>query len=460
MKPEPNLPADSATLRGKIRAMSPLDRVSMTFFLTAVILVVIDQIYWIRYWQTPNYLAVTAAFAAIGGLVFMTTSGWPGEASSAESLQRRSERWSVFAAFVAFLAFYSVTGWIDRSPYNAHVRQALAFLHGHVDIGFSPGIEQVAVGGRYYQLHPPLPAILMMPFVAIWGIDYNQTAFSLVVGAIDAALAWWLLGRLKLLLSSRIWLTVFFGAGTVMWFETLNGGSWDVSQTVAVGFTLAALGEVFGEARPGVIGLLAGLSALARNDLALEFPIFIGLCYVRRPNWRELLWMAPGFALSGLVYVSLNELRFNSVFDLGQFLYSHGAPTFSLVFLPQNLYTLLFMSPKLDTRFPFLHPISSGQALTFTSPAFLLAWRPSLTKITPLLLMLGAILAMTPSLFFNNNGGAQFGTRHYIHSFPFMLVLMAKGLPGYVDQLTKVLIIASLIFVGLGVLHMRLWGFG
>jgi len=63
-------------------------------------------------------------------------------------------------------------------------------------------------------------------------------------------------------------------------------------------------------------------------------------------------------------------------------------------------------------------------------------------------------------LFFNNNGGAQFGTRHYIHSFPFLLVLMAKGLPGYVDQLTKILILASVGFIGLGVFHLRLWGFG
>ena len=66
---------------------------------------------------------------------------------------------------------------------------------------------------------------------------------------------------------------------------------------------------------------------------------------------------------------------------------------------------------------------------------------------------------MMPSLFFNNNGGAQFGTRHYIHSFPFLLVLIAEGLPGYVDQLTKILIVASTFLIGLGVLHLRLWGF-
>ena len=66
---------------------------------------------------------------------------------------------------------------------------------------------------------------------------------------------------------------------------------------------------------------------------------------------------------------------------------------------------------------------------------------------------------MGPSLFFNNNGGAQFGTRHYIHSFPFLLVLMAKGLPGYTDQIMKILILISVFLIGAGVLEIRLWGF-
>ncbi len=433
----------------------------MVFFLAALVLVASDKIYLGHYSQSPNYLAILAVVGAVFGLVNRTGPALIAAPAPDEfPIAAGAQRWSVFAVFLAFLAFYAVTGNLEPSPYNAHVRQAVAFLHGHTDIDYDQGIEMVVFAGRHFQLHPPLPALLMMPFAAIWGMDTNQTAFSLVTGAIDAALAWCLLGRLKLSLSGQVWLTLFFGIGTVMWFETINAGSWDVSQTVAVGFVFWALAEVFGPSRPGVIGLLAGLSALARNDLALDFPIFAGLCYVQSRNWRQLLWMAPGFALAGIVYIGLNEARFNSVFDLGQFLYTPGTPTFAVMFLPQNLYTLLFMAPVLDNTFPFIHPNQTGQALTFTSPAFVLALRAKLTDITPALLLVGALLAMMPSLFFNNTGTAQFGTRHYIHSFPFLLVLMAKGLPGGVDQLTKILIVTSMVLIGAGVLQIRVWGFG
>jgi len=41
--------------------------------------------------------------------------------------------------------------------------------------------------------------------------------------------------------SSRIWLTTFFAFGTIMWYESINGGSWQVSMLVAVLMTLLAL---------------------------------------------------------------------------------------------------------------------------------------------------------------------------------------------------------------------------
>ena len=72
--------------------------------------------------------------------------------------------------------------------------------------------------------------------------------------------------------------------------------------------------------------------------------------------------------------------------------------------------------------------------------------------------MLGtAILVSIPSLLCYANGFEQFGTRHYLQVFPFLLVLMAMGMRRP-DRLTRTLIIASIMFISFGVVYVRIWG--
>jgi hypothetical protein len=55
---------------------------------------------------------------------------------------------------------------------------------------------------------PPLPALVMLPFVALWGLAVDQTFLAIVIGALDVGLAFWLLGRLPVRPSVRNLLTV------------------------------------------------------------------------------------------------------------------------------------------------------------------------------------------------------------------------------------------------------------
>ena len=77
------------------------------------------------------------------------------------------------------------------------------------------------------------------------------------------------------------------------------------------------------------------------------------------------------------------------------------------------------MTMRLDDTLPYIHPTFGGQAMILTSPAFVLALRPSFRRIQTALVALAVLIAMTPSLFYFTNGFAQFGTRHYLHTFPF-----------------------------------------
>lgn len=436
-------------------AWSPLGsmrQVGIGFSVFAIAIVLADAVFLERYGSFPNWPTFMAGAIAWALLV------WP--ATLKKQLAQDSaaiERWCGWAVFAAFLALYAVSSF-PSTYYNEQLRQAVALLHGHTYIDAPPTFLEAAQIGPYrYALHPPLPAILMMPVAAVWGMTTNQTMWSLLIGAIDAALAWRLLRRFRLSLSSRVWLTIFFGAGTILWSETIYGNTWSMPETCSVMFTLAALDEAFGPARPFRLGIYAGLAALSRYELAIAAATYAILAMRRGRRMRDLCWMIPGFAAVGVVFVALNEARFGSFFDQGVMLTGPKDGAFGLRYLMGNIATVFFMAPDIDEKFPYFHPNYRGQALTFTSPAFVLALKANLARIEPLLMLLTALLVSIPSLLCYANGFEQFGTRHYLQVFPFLLVLMAMSMRRP-DRLTRILIIASIMFISFGVVYVRIWG--
>ncbi|MDO8432174.1 MAG: hypothetical protein Q7S58_07155 [Candidatus Binatus sp.] len=438
-----------------------LARCARRFLTAGAALAIADEIYWGWRGEFPNFLVTIALVLGLGGLALADLVERRADRALSDQVLTGSltERWSTFAVLVAFFTLYAVS-MFPPTPFNEQVRQAVAFIHGHTYIDAPNSfLEHAQVGAYSYALHPPLPAILLMPFTAIWGMDTNQTEFSVLVGAIDVVLAWILLGRLKVSLNPRVWLTFFFAMGNVLWYETVVGTTWALPMNTALIFQLASLIELFGEARPVRLGIFAGLASLGRYDLALAAPIYALLAWKKGRTFTELLGMIPGFLAVGVIFVGLNEARYGSFFDQGVMITGpKGAPVFAFQYLPGNLYTLFFMAPTVDGRFPYIHPVFAGQALTTTSPAFVLALRPSFRRLTISTMFVASVLVSIPSLLCYANGFAQFGTRHYIPAFPFLLVMMALGMRDRTDQLARILITASIIIIGCGVWQIRMWG--
>ena len=184
----------------------------------------------------------------------------------------------------AALAAYWLPG-SDRY-YNHFVWQALAFLHGTAVIdyplnqgGFPNGNDWMQDIYPLSQLtgdpstyggllpFPPLPAIVLLPFVAIWGISTDIRAVSVLVGVVDVGIAWWALGRLPISRRIRLATTIFLGFGTVLWYAAQLGTTWFFAHVVAVGFVLAAVGVALG-ADPGSddeVEGIGGAGAIGRS---------------------------------------------------------------------------------------------------------------------------------------------------------------------------------------------------
>ncbi|HXI81071.1 MAG TPA: hypothetical protein VNM34_09680, partial [Verrucomicrobiae bacterium] len=139
---------------------------------------------------------------------------------------------AVGASLVAIaLVIYTVSH--PYRLYNHFEWQALAFLEGKAAIRYPVGPSADSLGNSFFQdvlpvvstdgvprgiiPFPPLPAVLLVPFVAIWGIATNGQLIFAILGALDVGLAWWVLGRLPVRTWVRTAATVFFAFGTVFW---------------------------------------------------------------------------------------------------------------------------------------------------------------------------------------------------------------------------------------------------
>ncbi len=445
--------------------------VARWFFIVAALIALADILIvpWLTH-ALPNALIIAAFILGLAGISAdlmvaprrTASRRWPW-------LERMLARggWCAGAVGILFLAFYAATT-SPPTPYNEHVRLAWALLHGRTWVDAPSYMEHVVVGGRSYILHPPLAALITLPAVAIWGLATNQTALSVIVGAVSLGLVWRLLCKIGLGVAARVWLTLFFGVGTTFWYEATLGSSWDFALIASVPFTLAALGEVFGEARPWAVGILAALAALARYDLVLTWPAYALMLAARGRGVRALAWMVPGFAGAVLIYAAYNEVRFGTPNDIAlwiwyaqdKYRFSRPGGPFALRDLPFNLYTLLFMAPGYSDKFPWIHPEFMGQALILTSPAVVLALRPSFLRPLAALVAAAAILASGPSLLVYASGFAQLGPRYYVQVYPFLLTLVALGMPRKPDQLTKILIAVSIVLVIFFTWQVRWYGWG
>jgi hypothetical protein len=171
---------------------------------------------------------------------------------------------------LAVFAVYTASNPVHLNVYNHFVWQADAFLHGRPwfpypipgGSGLPPNwyFQDVypltdASGipdGRALLPFPPLPAIVLLPFVAVFGLFTDQQGIALVLAAVGVALAWWMVGRLPVSGGVRALTSLLFATGTAWWWAAASGSTWYFAHIVAADVGLLAVGIALG-ADPGAI---------------------------------------------------------------------------------------------------------------------------------------------------------------------------------------------------------------
>ncbi len=195
-------------------------------------------------------------------------TGDPGASVRPDDVHPAAREEHARGAFVAIglglvvlsLVIYTFSNHDRNNFYNHFVWQASAWLDGQAAIPYPVVGSDASPGNDYFQdvlpvepptstgpgraliPFPPLPAVVLLPFVAIWGLWTNAQLVATVIGALDVGIAYWMLGRLPLRPSVRLASTVFLAFGTVLWYAAELGTTWFFAHVVAVGLTLLAIG--------------------------------------------------------------------------------------------------------------------------------------------------------------------------------------------------------------------------
>jgi len=337
-----------------------------------------------------------------------------------------------YAAAVVAFAVTAILSHLRATPYNNFVLLAQAFLHGRTWIDW-PGsyIDALQYHGRYYVIEAPLPAILLLPFVALYGAQTNQTALAVVLCAVAIGAAWELGERLGLRAQANVWVCAFLLAGTdLLWCATF-GDVWFIAHVAAVCFTMLALVELAGKRRGWLVALFAACAVESRFSMIGAVPVYAYLVLRRPEGRREFESFASVLVVFASLWVFYNRARWGTWNDIGYTTWYHqdqmGMPTgspFRFGYLPNQLWSFFVQMPTALPSYPWLRPEFSGVALTWTSPALILAFFARKPAIWVVSLWIAAILTAVPNFLYYVNGFAQFGMRHALDFEPFLVVLM------------------------------------
>lgn len=362
----------------------------------------------------------------------------------------------LFAGSLLALGLFSLGH--HRPSHAPHfMYQADAWLHGQLHLRHPPPDlnDWARVGDRWYVSFPPGPALLMLPLVAVRGLDLDDVSFTVLFAALNVLLLFLVLERLRVAGESPrtrredAALALLFAFGTVAFSCSIRGEVWFTAEVLGVTATCLYLLAAHRAARPLLAGLAWSFAAVTRTPLVFTALFFaaevisgggrLGEALRRRETWRDpARWRKVALFAAGAAPLLLlagwaNWARFGSPLDFGHAHFWNNRVNadirrwglFSLHYLPRQLHAAFTRLPRLEDGRLTYHP--DGMSLLVTTPLYLLLLVPRVrARLRPALWLTVAATAL-PGFLYQNTGYVQFGYRFSVDYAPYLLLLLAVG---------------------------------
>jgi hypothetical protein len=355
-----------------------------------------------------------------------------------------------FAAFIviqipAIFNFYDNEG-VD----NPYLLFAQSLLHGDL-VSWTPAKpgDLIFYQGHFYLPYPPLPSIILLPFVAVLGpANVNTVVIATLMACISLFLVHKILLRLDTARQYLNWiiLAIFFGTG--YWFAIFTSHHvYAFAHITSFLFQLLIINELLGKRRWWLVGVYIGCTFLTRQLTLFYFLFAVGyMIYLNRSEkgkvtFKDLLALSLSVSVFVLTYLVYNYARFGNLFDTG---YSHilyigvlkervdEFGVFSTKYFLFNLYTVLVKGFNIEFHGKSYLNITDmdlwGTSLLAASPFLVASIKSSWPKVLNISAWSTIILILMGQLFYHNNGFHQINTARFTLDFlPLLLVLTALG---------------------------------
>lgn len=327
-----------------------------------------------------------------------------------------------------------------------------------------PNGDFVDYFGKQYLFFGPMPSIILILPVLIFGPNFPQFSLSLASILITFLSIFYLSKKLGFSKIDSVWLANFFVFGTVFYFVALVNISAYVVQALGTTFVVLALTEYFTKKRPIVIGALVAAAGTTRITLfaALLFFLLEFLKTESKTNLRKNLLLLLIPVVVSVAFLGIyNQRRFHSFFETGytknvsvldKNYYNYTLGWFNPIHIPTNLYSLLLMGPEPQQKdnvqfvleFPYLKANGFGLAIWFTSPLFLYLIFAKRKPYTTSATLTIAALAL-PSLFYMGIGASQFGYRYSLDFLPFLFLILLTAFKNVLTGRAKLIITTGIV---------------
>jgi len=377
--------------------------------------------------------------------------------------------WAIyFTAFIILQVPAIINFYYNDGHHNAYIQFAQSLLNGDLSLPSTAERGDLSFyNGKLYLPYPPLPGLILVPFVAFFGAAYvNTVAIATAMSCVCLYLIYTILSKLKVDQEYFPWIIagIFFGTG--FWYALFTSHHvYAFAHITAFLFQLLTINELLGKRRWWLVGLFIGCAFLTRQFtilyilFAAGYMLYLHKISKEKISLRAIVGFITSIGLSVALYFIYNYLRYGNALDSG---YKHIVfigvlkervdqfGIFNIKYVPFNLYCTLIKGFNIQFKGNGYLNIKDmdlwGTSLFCASPFLIASFKANWSKILKIFAWVTILTIFIGQLFYHNNGYEQVNTARFTLDFlPLLIVLMSLGISRLPMWLTKGMISYAVI---------------